>query len=865
MGYETKAVSPVGRRGCCYALSVRALFLLAILIPIDSGYTASDAPDIHRKCDILIPASDVATALTSLAKQADISLLFPYQDAKSRQANPVNGRYTILETLSILLQGTGLSGSFTREGAIKIEVAAPRNEKIEDWSTIGERRMLKSHLKVAAASGSLVVAMMQSTAGHAQGANEQEMQQASADVGRHVDEIIVTARKREEALIDVPAAVSLVDASKLFSQRMNTLSDVTKAIPNVNLAFNSSSNARMSIRGVGSDSRGGTGPGAGFFIDGAYQTSSGQFNTPLFDLQRVEVLKGPQGALYGRNTLIGVINFITPKPGNDFEASSMAEYGNYDSYRAAAAAGGPLVADKLFLRVSYQHAESQGPWKYDVTGNDVAPSDFDAVRGRLVYRLTERLEFDATASYYDLRGVHNPVTQVPELQHLQERFVVNEPNKARDHAPSYNLRGAYDLDSFEIISRTSYTRWDNEQHIDIDFGPANLAYFNQRLTEKFFEEELRIQNSGDHAFNWLVGAAYAKFKRYGDNDFSGAVFSAVPAGYVSASENKGESDIWSGFAHLTYDLADALELGAAVRYDALDTTTSAFSFLRGPTIIPLALRVPSPLKEKVWQPSFTVRYKFSQDFSAFATAAKGFRQGGFNTQSVGTIYERYTGDVLWSYEAGVKWRDIGEGASANLSVFYIDWKNANGGGILPTLAGPPAGGNTSLGSARSYGIEGELTYRFNDYWNAALSGGLVDCEYTRIKPTATPGLVEGTHCIDSSEWTLRGDVGFEQPIGQGDVHFTADASISGRGPTRISVAPDNQRFRDTQDRYFLVDASVGVKTDRWQVIGYVNNLFDREYAITVFFKESLGAYGATNDSALLGMPRTYGVRVKYSY
>jgi len=687
----------------------------------------------------------------------------------------------------------------------------------------------------------------------------------SASVG----EIIVTARKKEEVLTNVPVTVNVVTEADLYDKRLNDMAALGDTVPNVIFASDSSSRSRVSVRGVGPDNTGTQGPGVGFYIDGVYQPTTAAMNTPFFDLERIEVLKGPQGTLYGRNALGGVINYITPRPSNDFKASAQGEVGNFGTYRAAAAINIPLIKDMLLLRISGQHAQSDGPWKYDASGKDLAPTNFDSVRARLLFIASDRLEFDLSGSYYDFKGVALPFSNVPDLQNLVEAFKVNPPNISNNDERNINLAITYDFDGFQILSRSSYFNFKNYQDVDSDLGGADLLRSLSDPKSTVKAQELRLQSTNDSAFQWMIGGSFNEEDVKYSSTQSGAyidnnVFGGVPGSkFVNDADSK--TKVWSAFADITFAVDDKLELGAGVRYDDIKMrrVTEQYGQVDGITI-PFNT-IPQDLKQDSIQPKFTVRYKFTPELAAFATAAKGFRQGGFNPSSAGTYAASYRGDVLWSYEAGLKWSSADGRASANASAFYIDWQKVTGTAILPSTVGAPSSGVAAFGSARSYGFELDGQIRFTDHLTYSGSLGILDCRYTKIADNAGAGIEVGGTCIDSSTWNMRHELSFNYPVNDSGLNFFASANASIRGDTRIGVDVNDDDKRQVQHGYVLAGASVGLKTDQWTLTVFGDNIFNKRYANTIYTKEFVAAFGAQEDAIIFGSPRTYGLRLRYTY
>ena len=821
---RSKSVPSVGV-GRHRALGLALWVAVAGAVSVPHAAAAAQTAAQSRK-PFHIPAQDLTSSLLAFARQADVQVVIDIPDTREYRSAEVIGKFAPAHALKMLIGSSPVAAEWSGPGTVIIRAATMQSLRRRSAAGVENRDRIST----------------------VQPENAIPL------------EIVVTARKKEEILSDVPVTVNVVSADTMFHARLDDLTDLSENVPNVSFTSDQAVRARLSIRGIGSDLTGQQGPGVGFYIDGVYQSSTTALVAPFFDLERVEVLKGPQGALYGRNALAGVLNYITPKPDNELKARAQVEGGRFDTYRVAAAIGGPLIKDVLYARVSAQHSESDGPWTYDLTGHKVAATKFNSLRGRFVLDASDALEFDLVGNYYRFKGPGLPETTVTDLQHLEERFILNEPNTSSSRNYEASLTATYDLDHFQILSRTSYSDLLARNDIDSDFSPTQLLRAAIRLPRDVLNQEIRFQKTGSGAFQWMVGASYAKEHQ--------TIYTPLVGPFVGGSsitDSRTNTDVWSSFFDLTYTFADRLELGAGARFDSVrldNVSVNTFITAAGTTVLP-AFR--AKLKENVWQPKLTARYRFSNDLTGFATVAKGYRQGGFNGGGGGTPFASYKGDLLWNYEAGLKWRSPNGRSAINASFFYIDLQRANGAVNFLTSGGRPTRGIAQFGTARSYGFEADAQFKISPVLSYGASMGVLDCQYRNVVANAPAGIRNGGTCVDSTRWNFRQELNFERPLGNGDKRLFAGASITAKGDTRIGVDILDRDYRQTQKAYFLVGASIGMKGRNWQVMTYGDNLFDERYATIINLKEGNAVFGATSDVALLGQPRTYGVRMRYDF
>lgn len=708
---------------------------------------------------------------------------------------------------------------------------------------------------------------------------------------------VTTARKREEALKDVPISIEAFSGEDLFNTRKDNLEDLAAGLSNVNFAADSTSRSRIAIRGIGPDNTGSQGPGVGFFIDGVYQNSTSQMNTPFFDLERVEVLKGPQGTLYGRNSLAGVINFITPKPDNEFNAAIEAEVASFETRSIAGAVGGALIQDQLFGRVSVQHRTSDGPYDNVVTGEPAYPLESNQIRGRLVWQASPNLEFDLTGNHSTLDGAAFIYSQVADIQNLSENYAGDARSISNIMQDDVNLKATYSFENFDVRSLTSYYKQDWEYDVDADTGPANLLRVTDPVENTVWSQELRFLSTHDGPFQWLFGGEYADTQIDSANEVTGpfidfafanaggpgvplnALYPSLPAsGYGSGTYSQTNRELWAAFADVTYELNDKVELGFGLRYDSVEQDFGGVSTINNPIGTPLPQGIPSVLPgvippldgttpladlettQEEWQPKATVTVDWTDTFTSFASISKGFRQGGFNSIAAGTPQESWTGDIVWNYEMGFRWEDAAGRANLEGAVFFLDWQDATG----TVIFGPGQVGVLNLGDAESTGVELSGAFAVNEHITLSGGAGLLNCEYVEANPSAQ-AIFEGNQCLDSSEWTFNAASDFVHPLGDTGYDFTARVNVIGRGDTAIALHNADEPSRRIQEAYYLTNLSLGIQNEKYTLTVFADNVTDEQYATTLVTQEFGANFGVQSDVAFLGQPATYGIRLRANF
>lgn len=791
-----------------------------------------------------IPSQGISSALILFGEQANITVLID-SNVRSGDTGGLTGEYSIESGIEKLLSGSNLVHEI-EERAIIVRPQELKTPLAQTITASSGRSGKSSGGKIAKALSAFAAILMGGTAT----AGESVPADTSAD--RVLEEVVVTARKRSETLREIPATVDVFQADDLFERGLDDFGDLRGVIPNFQFTTDLSTRSRVTIRGLGSDRSGIQPPGVGLYVDGVYQNSTSTLNFPLFNVQRVEVLKGPQGTLYGRNAYAGVINIITEQPSNVFKADVQAEAASQDSYTGGLSLSGPLVEDQLFGLISVAHVETDGHYTHDVTGEDITAKDSDQITGRLLFEPTDALSLDLFATYREHEGPAFAFTLVNDLDDLEEDFRLNEPQMAELKSEELTLITKYAFDTFEVESNTALYDAEDSFIVDADVTPLDFFHVDQTTDREVFSQELRVQSTNSTRLEWLVGINYTHEEI---DEFRKTTLTGIGDFFNSA---KAENDILAGFIDVTYLLTDDLELGLGVRVDDMDLEVVS-------TDISAAMSLSAKENFTKTQPKITLTYEATDDMSLYATAAKGIRQGGFNRQSLTTPFGLFETDEMWNYEVGVKAEFPDAGAHAALSLFYIDADPVTVEGLLATDAGGLTNGAITAGEAKSVGAELNGGIELNQYMEFTGSLGILDCEYRKVDDSFTlPGIRNGGQCLDSSDWTTNLNLVANVPVGQGRTLFGM-VSVAGRGDTRIGSDPVFRTEQQIQDAYWLLDAHVGLDFGNWSIMLFGSNLTDKDYAVDSFPARRLTDLGipATESAVILGDERTVGLRARW--
>lgn len=719
---------------------------------------------------------------------------------------------------------------------------------------------------------------------------------ASAQTGKGgaTEEIIVTAQKREERIQDVPMAISAFSEAAITRMNMTRPQDLVQHITNAT-ATDNGGQPRINIRGVTlNEFSGGNENPIGYYVDEVYQgTLSGSIGD-TFDIQRVEVLKGPQGTLFGRNTTGGLVHWITQRPTDAFQGYASAQYGSFDQVILEGAAGGRVV-DGFRIRIAGKFNRDDG-WqrntfngarfakKNNISGRinadwDIAPG----VEGEFnVHGSRIRGQADAIS----LRGLLDPTTFAPcpaddvlagrcvsllgqKSNFLNPRKVESERDKLRLNVDAYGGYARFKADlggDVQLISITAYEyvkrlyEQDSDAsaapvtvNLDIITGgavPLRLPNFYNRQGGKTnqFSQEVRLTGTLS-SVEWMLGAFYYK----DDRDH---LFMDIPGYRAVFGSGVGLDDAanvdtrsWAVFGRVRVPLGEKVNMSVSGRYTDEHRDLLLADNFENPSFLD---------REKLDASVLTYRadvyYSPRDNLLFYASTAKGFKGGSFKTvfagpgEGVGSRPE-----ILYSYEAGMKSDLVPGRLRLNLSGFYYDYHDLQGLGAF-TRNGVPGYILTNVGDAKIYGGEADSSFTLVDGLNGTLGLGYL---HTRIssdnlqfdgkEQSAAPHYTVNASLRYAPDWNLLG--------GQMNVE------VSGNYRSRQYLDIENTPTM-VQRAYTLVDGSIGWQSDvsGMAVDLFVTNAFDKVYAVGGFTVADFGL-----NSMFMGQPRRIGARISYKW
>jgi len=852
--------------------------------------------------DIRIRESSLADALLELARQTGVQLLFPYDMAEKIRVTPLSGRYTFEEALSALLRNTGLSGGRERDGIVRISpIEAKRGE--EPVSPRTKATLLSS------ASALLFGAF--SAPSYAQDAEDPSVR----------DVVVVTAQRREQDLQDVPLSVSSFSGEALEDIGAADLTEVGKFSPNVTLEVSRGTNSTLSafIRGVGQqDPVGGFEAGVGIYLDDVYLNRPQGAVLDVFDVERIEVLRGPQGTLYGRNTIGGAVKYVTRSLSSSTEAKLTVNAGSYSKLEGILSASTP-ISDTFRIGGAVAKLTRGGYGDNLVQpGVENYNKNVTAARLQAEWDVADNLDLRASADWLldksDPKQGHRLIrslqTGAPVLDDVYNTRAGLVNPQQRSEAYGGSLVATWEVDdNWTVKNILAYREDESSTPIDFDSLPAldidvPAIYENDQISE-----ELQLLYSSDR-LNGLVGVYYldANALTYFDVVLgtTGAII-GVP-GLNAQTFGDVNTKTWSVFADFTYDFTDDLHLSVGGRYTddqrqaviLRRTFSGGYSPLFGGTAVPIATTSNFNGEDKFtdFSPRVSLAWDAAEDHNLYFTYAKGFKGGGFDPRGQTSAapdvdrdgvrepneifdFMQFEPETVNSYEVG--WKGTFERGrfTTNVAAFWMDYADVqvpssigvdtNGDGINDTFTGA----TTNAAAATLKGVEfdgnavlGEDWITRGDELSTTLSLGYIDAKYDEfIGPTgvdvASQRVFQNTPELTSS-WRVNYVTPFTLVNTEGDL--TLINSLSYRGDSSQFETP--MPLLD-QEAYTLWDMSAIFRSDKgWSIGIHGKNLGDERYKVagynfvsinptTGVVTPTLGREGTL--TAFYGDPRTWWV------
>ena len=680
-----------------------------------------------------------------------------------------------------------------------------------------------------------------------------------------LEEVVVTAQKREELLQDVAVSITSLSARQVEDYRLWNSKEITAIVPNLYSADPGDKRNVMSLRGIATTSYD---PAVATYIDGVNQFSLDTYIAQLFDVERIEVLRGPQGTLYGRNAMGGVINIITKQPENKTTGFAEISYGNDGLQRYSAGVKAPVVKDKFFFGAAALYDRFNGFYTNEYNNSKFDKQNSFTGNYYLKFLASQKLSFTINVKHNNSRnnGTFPLVTGVSEAFAKPFKLNQNAITKLIDNTFNSSLSVNYTGRKFNFNSQTAYQsdyRYYNEP-IDGDFSPIDGVtlinnYGKDWNKVKVYTQEFRFSSpaSGKSPFNWTIGSylfhqdnPVKQTTRFGKD---AAMVGAPDTDFSLINTTKAQSNGIAFYGQATYSLTQKLDVTAGIRYDYEKKKQHILGeYQHDPDPLPVyAYRSDTSAAAAFHavSPRITAGYKISDQNLLFATYSKGFRAGGLtplsSDPSQPALYS-YQPEYSNNFEAGIKNTFFKKRLLINFTAFYTTVTNAQ----VPTLILPDAVTITrNTGELKSKGAELETSALLAGF-QLDYNFGYTDANYTNLKLAQ-----------NGSEVDLKGKKQIFTPDVTSMFATQYSISLSKKQDVKLILREEwkylGKQYFDlantiSQSSYSLFNSKIEFSARKFSVIIWARNLADKKYISYAY------DFGAVH----LGDPKTYGITAR---
>ena len=699
---------------------------------------------------------------------------------------------------------------------------------------------------------------------------------SSVATAQVLEEIIVTAQKRESGLQSTPISITGITGDMLAAEGVSNLQDLAGFVPGLVIGGNSGFEYPISIRGISAASAGiGADSPAAVYVDGVYmgRPNAGMFQ--LVDIQRIEVMRGPQGTLYGRNSVAGAIAIYSKDPSEEQEVYASGTYTDLEEYQLEGSLSGP-ISENVGYRVSASYRDVDN-WASNSDGRNVMGQDAGTVRGTLRFTPTDRLDLRLRADY---NKVADPfvskalnITNDPAVSNY-DTFTSNENSFMHRDFWGTSLEMDYSFDGANLTSITAYREHELVSQFDSDGTLDRLLFSGQgkgeRENQTQFSQELRLASEGDNTLDWIVGAYY--FEENTDYVLNLEIFStAVNIGRFST--NKTTS--YAVFGQLDWHLSESITATAGLRYSdekkEFQFAQQAMPFdpvTAGSRLESFKRTVPYEDLSDSWNdftPKLGLSWQFSEDLMFYASVTKGFKSGGFNILRAD---EAFDPETVISYELGFKTTWFDQAMRFNSSVFYADYSD-----LQVRIPGEPGvifiqnasdaeiyGGEFELQAfpTENLFISATLSLLHTEYKDFVQNGPSIDspatCPGGIYIPASMSCDLSGNALNRAPDYTLGVSAEYEYVLGNGST-LTPRLAYQYEDSmwfTEQNVSPYGTDGWEKLDFRLTYAATNGVS-----VALFGTNLTDDRYYPHVL------PIGANAIATGVNFPRTYGLEISY--
>ena len=779
------------------------LFLVAG--PAMAGQKEANLMNVSQTFNI--EAGVLEDALDNYSEVTGIKTVYLNELVEGKKSPGVQGIYSPEAAVKKILKDTGLTYQVTAENTV----------------------VLKENKMVVAQKGSKATSKRED-------AEEKEGVKRPIEI----EEMVVTAQKREENVQDVPASITALSEVQIEDAKIESTNEIHTFIPNfTSFKFGVSGFSYYSIRGQSNFVQ--TSRSVGIYIDDVPTSSAANVtDSTIYDIERIEVLSGPQGNLYGMNSSGGVVNIITKKPGNFWTAKATGGIGDYETHFYNASVSGPVVKDKLFIGLAgSREKQDEGYLDNGVTH----PATIDTVSGRAQLRWTpiEELDIIFSASAEDQDNGMGFMIPVDDDPFKIPNFNLEDEHNDLD-VNTQSLRIKYEAPWFVVTSVSARNSTEYDSVYTPDLTGMNLMNMKYLEDVTNYSQEIRLNSvDSDNPFQWIVGGFYfdAEDTSAMTMNMDASLFDPTgmtPPGMMTIEDTTYstlDTTTYSAFSQAGYTFFDRLTLTGGLRYDR-DKKEMNYNHTG-------VAQYDASETWEAWSPKFIVDYRWNPSMLTYASVAKGYKAGGFaggyTAETAG-----FDPQYVWSYEAGVKTDWLDRRLMLNTAMFYT---KANDLQVMrrDPITGLPDFRNAA--KATIQGLEVELLARPLQGLDIMASFGLLDTKFDDNKNIEENADYTGNKVPLSPAYTASLVAHYRSPWGisvRGEVAWTGD--------TYYDEANTHE-----QEAYCIANGKIGYEKEHFDIYFFVNNIFEKEYWTFL--------YGAmmspTEEMGTIGAPRTLGI------
>jgi iron complex outermembrane receptor protein len=756
---------------------------------------------------------------------------------------------------------------------------------------------LRVRLATAASCLPFLVAM----SGGAQAETAQQPQSAAAPPPSPADltqlqEVTVTAERRAEDAQTVPISITTFTAEDIARNNIQGIEGYFDRTPNVSFISNGSRDRKdLSIRGISnelSDANDIKASTIGFYIDD-FNVATATSNPEIVDIDRIEILRGPQGTYFGRNAVGGAINVTTNQPTDSYYAEGSFGYSRFNTTDEYGIVNVPVIPGKLAVRLVARQQDSDGDIRNinPIGGGNWTHYDYTKAIVRVTP--TDQLTIDLTASATGERdgmrdGVPSGALGATALSLYPGNVNVPVPYSdgvgfypTNTHETNFNrpqtvgtdfwygtMRVKYSGDDFDVTNIAGYLHEKDSNDGDVDGSSLDLFYEHNPHDRDSTSEELRVQSKPGTMIDWTFGALWSRDRGSTDQiTYTGTygIFGLAPNIPVTSTLTDGKEVSQAMFGDATWHITDALAFTAGLRmtHDIIDNdeldTSSGNAYIT----------VKNQSKFYDVSPRFNLDYKLDDSSTAYATISKGFKAGGVQiSQEFGN--GSYAPEKLWNYEVGYKAEFFDRRLRLDASAFYMDWSNLQvdfAHSVVDASTGAInfVEGTENAAAAHSQGIEFDIAGVPYPGLTLAAGGGYLDAQFDNYKnayvdygPNPLVNL-SGATLPNSPRWTLNASAEYDHEVYEDITGFVRGEWFYRGSDTPVKDYLVLQGFPWRVPSYNQFNLRAGIERDWWSVTAFVENLSGKEYYTNAYEKAFLGGV------FLQPVPETFGVRVTFKY